>query len=260
MLPLSGDDSVLPLTGNSPAGRKTRVWAVHPLTPLRKRAASLARRLEAAYERARLRRCSFAIISNNCWGYEIYKHLCRPYNTPFVGLYMYPECYLRLLTHGFPEKLKTLRLVEGSRRFRDRPGYPLGVLADGEEVHFLHERVPADALAKWHRRTERLLIEMGRGLLPHVKLCDRDGCAPEHFETFHASGLRPRVSIALYAMNDPQHVAAPLLKDPAQSNVVDGRELFRRRAEYMNLAEWLISGNVTRTPLNRLVCSLRTRE
>ena len=57
---------------------------------------SIDRVLEA-YERSSLKQSNFAIVSNNCWGSDLYKSTARPYNTPFVGLYLFPDCYLRLL-------------------------------------------------------------------------------------------------------------------------------------------------------------------
>mgnify|MGYP003885258989 CR=1 FL=1 len=41
----------------------------------------------------------FVIISNNCWGGSAYQWYRRPYNTPFVGLFIYGSCYLKLLNN-----------------------------------------------------------------------------------------------------------------------------------------------------------------
>jgi uncharacterized protein (DUF1919 family) len=47
--------------------------------------------------RMRVHDPEFTIVSNNCWGAHIYQNLGEPYRTPFVGLFLAPECYLRLL-------------------------------------------------------------------------------------------------------------------------------------------------------------------
>jgi uncharacterized protein (DUF1919 family) len=38
---------------------------------------------------------NFVIVSDNCWGAEIYQWFNRPYNTPFVGLGIYGDCYIK---------------------------------------------------------------------------------------------------------------------------------------------------------------------
>ncbi len=42
---------------------------------------------------------NFVIISNNCWGGEIYSWFKRPYNSPFIGLFLNGPCYLKLLSN-----------------------------------------------------------------------------------------------------------------------------------------------------------------
>ena len=51
---------------------------------------------------AKLQNKNFVIISNNCFGGQAYRSLQLPYNTPFVGLFLYGPCYLKLLQNfGF---------------------------------------------------------------------------------------------------------------------------------------------------------------
>ena len=85
------------------------------------------------------------------------------YESPFVGLFIVPRDYVRLL--------RTLRAsIEGKIEFRERSHdepinawraqisrcYPIGVLADDVEIHFLHYPSRAQAEAKWRRRSERI--------------------------------------------------------------------------------------------------------
>ena len=63
--------------------------------------------------RIRLRRADFSIISNNCWGGHVYQILGRQFSTPFIGLFISPRSYLRLLGKfpqclSFPHKFKAI--------------------------------------------------------------------------------------------------------------------------------------------------------
>lgn len=41
---------------------------------------------------------SFTILSNNCWGGHVYRYFSLPYLTPTIGLYFYPDDYLKFIT------------------------------------------------------------------------------------------------------------------------------------------------------------------
>jgi len=72
-------------------------------------------------------------------------------------------CYLRMLgdlrAHlTYPPRLaeesryESIRLTRGSAS----PVYPIGILGDDVEIHFLHYATWEEALSKWTRRTERI--------------------------------------------------------------------------------------------------------
>jgi len=46
---------------------------------------------------AKLQNKDFVLISRNCWGGQVYQWLNLPYNTPFVGLFLFGPCYMKLL-------------------------------------------------------------------------------------------------------------------------------------------------------------------
>ena len=50
-------------------------------------------------EQELLKNKDFVIISDNCWGGAVYQWYDRPYNSPFVGLGIYGECYIKLLSN-----------------------------------------------------------------------------------------------------------------------------------------------------------------
>jgi uncharacterized protein (DUF1919 family) len=222
-------------------------------TPLR----TLSRYSREAYERLRLGERSIVLVSNNCWGYELYQALRREYSTPFVGLYVYPECYLSLLKAKFPDRLALTGFVASSRYSELTPAYPVGVLADGEELHFLHYRTPEEAQLKWTRRLERMRRALDRSdSVLAVKMCDRDGCEPRHLAAFHELPYRTKLSIGITTSAQRQHIAVPRLLDRDGRSVIDGRSLYRKRYRYFDITEWLIAGSVHHTPASRALGSI----
>ena len=113
--------------------------------------------------RARHDGSDFSIIGDNCWGGFIYRHLRRPYLTPFAGLFLEAPCFLLLLEDlraclSHPPRPAADTRYETLRKARRGafPAYPIGILGDGIELHFLHYRTWEEALDKWNRRTARI--------------------------------------------------------------------------------------------------------
>lgn len=103
----------------------------------------------------------FCIVSNDCFGGEVYRYARRPYNTPFVGLMIMAPCYIKLLSDLKGYLASPLQFLSESRYlemngFRQKHNnYPIGQLRD-IEIHFLHypsERVARDT---WNRRCIRM--------------------------------------------------------------------------------------------------------
>lgn len=46
---------------------------------------------------SKLKSKDFSIISNNCFAGIVYQHLGLQYNTPTIGLYFYPDEYIKFL-------------------------------------------------------------------------------------------------------------------------------------------------------------------
>ena len=105
----------------------------------------------------------FSIVSNNCWGGSVYQSLRRPYLSPFAGLFLMAPCYLALLEDlrgqlAHPPRPADETRYEIARAVRGRlvPRYPIGLLGDAVELHFLHYATWEEALDKWLRRTARI--------------------------------------------------------------------------------------------------------
>lgn len=214
-----------------------------------------ARILCRTYERLRLRGKSFALVSNNCWGYELYGALGREYNTPFVGLFVPPDSYLRLL-ENFDDCLNAKLEFADAKVAAVAARYPVGLLGAGVEIHFLHYASADEARAKWERRTARLRIARAADVPLAFKLCDRDGCTSEHLARFHALPFGRKVSIGVCAFDSPNHLCRPELKDPSGDFVVDGVKLYAQRYRCFDVAEWIARGCVNSTVYSRILARI----
>ena len=135
------------------------------------------RRVAAQIMRARVTNRDFTIISNDCFGGMAYEELGMRYDSPFAGLFLVPEDYMQLLRNLRPCCEQPIRFKEYSRHERinawrqniiQRP-YPIGVVGDDVEIHFLHYGNREEAEAKWTRRAQRIHWD---NLL--VKICWHD--------------------------------------------------------------------------------------
>lgn len=120
----------------------------------------------ANYRKAQLINSDFSIISNNCWGSFTYQYFNLPYNTPFVGLFIFSPDYLELLKDlkgaldveiGFisPANSKYKEILKMNGTYDT---YPIGVLGE-IEIHFLHYASEEEARTKWNRRKIKVNFE-----------------------------------------------------------------------------------------------------
>lgn len=105
---------------------------------------------------ARLQNKDFVLISRNCWGGQVYQWLNIPYNTPFVGLFLFGPCYMKLLRDFERYMAIDLKFIEQSKYAEVEEIYPIGIL-DDVEIHFQHYNGIEEARDKWNRRKKRML-------------------------------------------------------------------------------------------------------
>lgn len=125
--------------------------------------------------RRKLKYTDFTIISNNCWaGTAVYQPFGLKYNTPTVGLFIMDEDYMRMLENLDYYLSQNLRFIAPkdskyydkiSNNGKKEVTYPIALLGDDVEIHFLHYRSQEEAEQKWKRRAKRinckcLLIKM----------------------------------------------------------------------------------------------------
>jgi uncharacterized protein (DUF1919 family) len=190
--------------------------------------------------RTRIGKQRFSIISNNCWGSTIYRVCSLPYLTPFVGLFVMPDCYLELLMNFKSVVTSRLEFRDHSKyeevnKFRESFGrFPIGVLANRVEIQFQHYKNEDDAKEKWTRRVARINFD-DESLF--VKFCDRYA-DKSHLAAFESIPFRHKVCFV--AVPQPElsccvHVAGY----EALGFVPDGLTLWSACEPYFDVANWL---------------------
>ncbi|WP_207942081.1 hypothetical protein DOK78_002990 [Enterococcus sp. DIV2402] len=114
------------------------------------------------FRRRKLIRKDFTIISNNCWAGNVYRYFGLPYNTPTVGLYMYPQDYLKFINNlklYIETPISFIDITESKYKIelikKGQNTIPIGKILD-IEIMFLHYDNEEEALEKWNRRVQRI--------------------------------------------------------------------------------------------------------
>ncbi len=204
--------------------------------------------------RSKLRGRHFTIVSNNCWGAHVYQDLGIPYETPFVGLFLDPDCYLNLLSRFRDVINRPLTFAGESRRpainayRRDHAGeYPIGKLDDDIEIQFLHSKTEAEARDKWERRVAR--IPAADDTL-FVKFCDHDNhyrldgadrVTQAHLEAFDRLPFAHKVCFV--GTPQPALRSAVWIPGQAEGHVPHGAALQRAAMPYFDAGDWLSGGS-----------------
>jgi uncharacterized protein (DUF1919 family) len=227
------------------AAPKPRVW--EPLKVWR-------RQLAARIMRQRVTARDFTIISNDCWGGMAYEELGRRYDTPFVGLFLMLEDYMRLLPKlrfGCESKIEFVAPSrhEEINRWREtiKKPYPIGVLGGDVEIQFLHYANVDEAKAKWNRRAAR--IHWNRLL---VKTCWHDDLRMEGWlREFEELPFQHKLSLVPREIPGLKH--SVVLRD----YTTDGSAQYWNAHRNFDVAAWLNDGTIRRAswarPLDALL-------
>lgn len=191
--------------------------------------------------RLRLKNKDVTIISNDCWGGFMYRYLHLPFHSPFIGLFVMPEDFVKILKS--PEILDSdLKFIpkQQSRHLshiNHTKDYPVGVLDQSVEIHFLHYANEQEARSKWNRRVGR--IDWNNAI---VKLSDNYYITEETIRKFDA--LPYPVKVFFTYRKRPEIASACYL--PEFKN--DGRtgerihKIFHRHWSFVKAANSLIKG------------------
>jgi len=131
--------------------------------------------------RRRLKNRNFTIISDNCWGGQVYQDLGLEYNTPFVGLFVFSPDYIRLvkdLKYYLSQPLTFTKVSIYKDMDKETREYPIGLIGD-IEIHFLHYKNEEEARKKWNKRLGRINWNN-----IFIKFNDRDCCTEELLKEF----------------------------------------------------------------------------
>ena len=199
----------------------------------------------------------FSIIANNCWGAEVYKHFNLPFNTPIIGLYFYPACFLKFIVNLEDNLSTDLAFIQQSKYLNDKADYPIGII-NGIEIHFLHYDNEQEAFDKWTKRCKRV----SQGQL-FFKFDDRDGATSEQINDFLKLDLPNSICFTKNGgLDHPNHVHIPM--PGKESSVMDGFSLFPESIKYFDLNDWIKGNGVIKKPphkvryfLRKLVCSIQ---
>ncbi|GAC1399135.1 MAG: DUF1919 domain-containing protein [Vulcanimicrobiaceae bacterium] len=186
--------------------------------------------------RARLRTTEFTVVSNDCWGAEVYKDLNLPFQTPLIGTFLAGPCYMRLVSDcsrilRSPLDFTTESRYAYVRELKAQSGsFPTGLLDDGNvEIHFLHYPSEAIAAAKWNKRVERIVDDR-----LFFKLSgDKDEFTDEDYATFDALPLEHKIALSKH----PHAELASVLHVPDW--VKDGKFMYERSLRLFDIVDWL---------------------
>lgn len=216
------------------AAPRPRIW--EPLKIWR-------RQLAARIMRRRVTARDFTIISNDCWGGMAYEELGRRYDTPFVGLFLMLEDYMRLLPRLRFYCESKIKFAPQSRHeeinsWRDtiQKPYPIGRLGGDVEIQFLHYASADEAEAKWTRRAAR--IHWNRLL---VKMCWHDDPRMEEWlREFERLPFEHKLSLVPH--QNPALKHSVVLRD----YTTDGSAQYWSAHRHFDVAAWLNEGKIRR--------------
>ena len=183
---------------------------------------------------------NFVIIANNCWGGEIYNWFKRPYNSPFVGLYLNGPCFVKLLSNFSHYMSQELKFINYSAYSATAPNYPVALLGD-VEIHFLHYKSEDEAREKWTRRTSRMLEESNLDNY-FFKICDLNGGSENVLNEFHQLPFRNKVSFGVknYAsLKGKNHIKIKESYKNKGETVPNGVKLYKLTFLYFDIPKWL---------------------
>ena len=190
----------------------------------------------------------FVIISRNCWGGQVYQYLQKPYNTPFVGLFLFGPCYMKLLSDFDYYMQLEMDFISVSKYPESKNNYPIGLLKD-VEIHFQHYETVEEARDKWNRRRDRMVKNTDKDNY-FFMVCDRRRVDLQDLTKFHELPFKNKVSFAFYDLlpgSNGNHVKFFNSKRNKTNKIPNGKKRFKLTFLYFDIVHWLNSGEILRT-------------
>lgn len=155
-------------------------------------------KIKSYFRRSRLKNKHFTIISNNCFGGTVYEFFNLVKQSPTVGLFMFPDDYLKFLkklNYYLEQELFFVEFGDSKHsKYLSQFDYYnehliIGKLDDIELI-FLHYKNREEAKSKWKRRCDRI----NKNLLI-VKFNDQNGFVNENFYEFKSLPYKNKIFI-----------------------------------------------------------------
>lgn len=137
----------------------------------------------------------FTIISNNCWGGEVYESYNLIKQSPTVGLFFMASDYIKFLKniHYYlnqqlefinPQSSANINHFKNDKSYGN---YPVAKLGD-IEIFFMHYKSENEAIQKWNRRIKR--IDWNHIL---YKFNDQNDCTLKEIKEFSELPVRHKI-------------------------------------------------------------------
>lgn len=165
---------------------------------------------------------NFTIISNNCWGGNIYQHFGLKYNTPTIGLYITGCDFVKFcscLDEYLSSSLEFIKWEDAKLydSLNNKEKYPVGKLKD-IEIYFMHYKTEEEALEKWNDRKKRINKK-------HIlfKLSQRESCSREDISRFMNLPLKNKLCFSYECFDDVIYVPELENFHGDESNLINGK-------------------------------------
>ncbi len=189
-----------------------------------------------------------AIISNNCWGTELYNYLNMPYFSPLIGLYIHAPCFLEFISNLKENLQKDITFSSTSKYSTTLKAYPIGLLGGNIEIHFVHYSTHKEILEKWETRKNRMLNEVDDDRY-FFKFCDRDHASPRLFDKFHSLDYKNKISFSVRHHGHNENIE---IKNANERMVIDGKNLFYQSIHHFDLNDWLNGNGVNKKQISKV--------
>lgn len=189
--------------------------------------------------RKRLKNKEFTIISNDCYGGELYKDLGLKYTTPFVGLMVPAPCYIELIKDLKLYLESPLCFINNSRykfinnfRRESRELYPIGLLKKDIEIHFIHYSSESEVMETWTRRLHRINWDN----IFVIFIGDKDLCTEEILRNFDYLQIKNKIAFTAKTYLDIKSTVH--IKD----YVDNGARMYKKSLKSFDVIAWLNGG------------------
>jgi uncharacterized protein (DUF1919 family) len=189
--------------------------------------------------RRKLKNKHFSIIGNNCFVGGMYHKYGLKYSSPTIWTYIFPDEYLQFLSRLDWYLTQPLEFVKESKhatskRFTQLTGkvYPIGLLGEDVEIHFMHYKTEQEAAAKWNSRLKRLCRDN-----LFVVFSDSEEFREQHLEAF--AGLSFEHKVFFSAKPQVGFAGTVFVRDYASELYVFDVTRNRKYEKYFDLTRWL---------------------